>query len=186
MSWGLISVCFFAALAYLLYASLIIKRNKVREAEAGIDVQLKKRHDLIPNLLQTAAKFMKHETKLMEEITQLRTQAMASSFGSAPQQTAEIENMLGQKLKELSVSVENYPDLKSNQTVLQAMQSMTDTEEHIAAARRFYNAAVNSLNNAVEIFPGSLIASMMNIQKAAFFAADASEKKEINAGDYLK
>ncbi len=186
MSMELTLVCITAGLVYLLYISLVMKRNKVREAESGIDVQLKKRHDLIPNLLQTAATFMKHESKLMEEITQLRTQAMASSFNANPQQSAELENMLGQKLKEFCISVENYPDLKSNQTMIQAMQSMADTEEHIAAARRFYNAAVNSLYNAVEIFPSNIIASMTNIQKAAFFAAETKEKQEINAGDYFK
>lgn len=174
------------AAAYLLYVSLIKKKNKLKEAAAGIDVQLKKRYDLIPNLLQTAAKFMAHETALMEEITKLRTAAMNSDIVRNPAQAFAAENELSNKLKDFNLSVENYPDLKSNQTMIQAMEGMQDVEEHIAAARRFYNAAVNDLNNAVEIFPSSLVAAMLGIKPAVFFEAQANEKKEINAGDYFK
>ena len=138
---------------YFLYAGVIMKKNKVKEASAGIDVQLKKRYDLIPNLLNMAAKFMAHESKLMEEITKLRTAAMANSFKDNPQEKIKNEKLLESKLKEFNLSVENYPDLKSNQTMMTAMQSMNEVEEHIAAARRFYNAAVNDLTNACEIFP---------------------------------
>lgn len=172
--------------AYWLYISLIKKKNKVREASSGIDVQLKKRYDLIPNLLQTAAKFMEHETKLLEDITRLRTEAMRASFSDNPEQTARAETELSAKLKEFNLSVENYPDLKSNQTMLQAMEGMKDAEEHIAAARRFYNAAVNDLNNAVEIFPSSLIAGILGIRRAVFFEIQENEKQEIKAGDYFK
>lgn len=171
---------------YFLYVLLIRKKNKLKEATSGIDVQLKKRYDLIPNLLQTAAKFMEHETTLLEEITKLRTEAMNSDLARNPAQAFAAENELSNKLKDFNLSVENYPDLKSNQTMIQAMESMRDVEEHIAAARRFYNAAANDLNNAVEIFPSSLIASMLGIEPAVFFEAQKNEKREINVGDYFK
>ncbi len=186
MPISLIFLLIVLAVFYFLYISLIKKKNKVKEASSGIEVQLKKRYDLIPNLLQTASKFMEHEKFLMEEITKLRTEAMNGSFSNNPEQAAKIENALSNKLKEFNISVENYPDLKSNQTMVQAMDSMKDVEEHIAAARRFYNAAVNDLNNAVEIFPSSIIAGLLGIKQAVFFDAPENEKQSINAGDFFK
>ena len=174
------------AVLYFVYVSLIRKKNKVKEASAGIDVQLKKRYDLIPNLLQIAAKFMEHERSLLEDLTKLRTEAMKGSFAKNPKQAAEIENQLSAKLKEFNISVENYPDLKSNQTMGQAMSGLQDVEENLAAARRFYNAAVNDLNNAVEIFPSSLFAKMLGISKGVLFSAPDNEKEPINVGDYFK
>ena len=174
------------AIYYLLYVSLINKKNKLKEALAGVDVQLKKRYDLIPNLLTTAAKFMEHETALLEEITSLRTEAMTGSFAKNPEQVAKIENKLTEKLREFNISVENYPDLKSNQTMVQAMQAMEEVEENIAAARRFYNSAVNDLNNAVEIFPSSIIARQLHIKQSAYFVAPENEKKSVNAGEFFK
>ena len=142
---------------------------------------------LIPNLLNMAAKFMAHESKLMEEITKLRTAAMANSFKDNPQEKIKNEKLLESKLKEFNLSVENYPDLKSNQTMMTAMQSMNEVEEHIAAARRFYNAAVNDLTNACEIFPSSLIASMLGIRAdMPYFEAEEAAKAPVNSGDYFK
>ena len=171
---------------YFLYATLIHKKNKVHEAAAGIDVQLNKRYDAIPNLLTIAAKFMEHERGLMEQITALRAHAMASSFIDKPEETIKLQNELTAKLHEFNVSVENYPDLKSNQAIIDAMEAVRENEENIAAARRFYNSAVNTLNNAVEIFPSSLIARLLKIEKAVFFEAPEAVKRSINAGDYFK
>ena len=185
------TVIIFALLAiiavfYFIYVSLIKKKNKVKEASSGIDVQLKKRYDTIPNLLSMASKYMSFEENLLKEITQLRTQAMETSFLKNPKESVKLENKLSSKLKEFNVSVENYPDLKSSQPMVQAMSSLSDVEENIAAARRFYNAAVNDLNNAVEIFPSSLIANMLNIKQAVFFETPENEKQSIQAGDYFK
>ncbi|MBP5353211.1 MAG: LemA family protein [Alphaproteobacteria bacterium] len=173
---------------YVLYVRLIKIRNKVNESMADIDVQLKKRYDLIPNMLQMAAKFMEHEKTLMTELTNLRTKAMQNTFVGSPKEKMELENLLNQKLQEFKVSLENYPDLKSNQTMITAMQSMNEVEEHIAASRRFYNANVNELKNAVEIFPSSLIASMLGItyEKTPFFEVSEAERKPINSADYFK
>lgn len=174
------------AVFYMIYVSLIHKKNKVKEASSGIDVQLKKRYDTIPNLLTAAAKYMSFEEKLLEDITKLRTQAMDNSFIKNPKKSVELENLLSSKLREFNVSVENYPDLKSSQPMIQAMAALSDVEENIAAARRFYNAAVNDLNNAVEIFPSSFVAHLLHIKQAIFFEAPDDEKKSIHTGDYFK
>lgn len=172
---------------YSLYVSLIQKKNKVRESMGGIDVQLKKRYDLIPNILVIANKFMEHERGLITEITQLRTQA---SSLRADQDTIskkiDLDNQIATKMGQLMVNVENYPQLKSDQTMVQAMQTYSEVEEHIAAARRFYNSAVNDLNNAVEIFPSSMIASALDIRPYPFFEAEEAARKSVNAADYFK
>ena len=173
---------------FVLYVQLIVCRNKVQESMADIDVQLKKRYDLLPNMLQMAAKFMEHEKKLMTELADLRTRAMQNNFVTKPQEKMALENMLNQKLQEFKLSVENYPDLKSNQTMMTAMQSMNEVEEHIAAARRFYNANVNELKNRVEIFPSSLVAKWININYAQtpFFEISEIERAPLNSKDYFK
>lgn len=175
-------------LFYAQYVRLIVVRNKVRESASDIDVQLKKRYDLIPNMLQMAAKFMEHEKSLMTELTELRTKAMANTFVASPKEKIEMESLLNQKLGEFRVSLENYPDLKSNQTMITAMQSMNEVEEHISAARRFYNSNVNALKNAVEIFPGNIVAMLVgvNYKDTPFFEVSEVEKQPINSKDYFK
>ena len=163
---------------YILYVSIIKKKNKVKEATSGIDVQLKKRYDLIPNLLNMAQKFMEHEKELMTEIVRLRSEAMKKTFNGNEKEMMELNNMIDAKLKDFWLSVENYPDLKSNQTMVQAMQSFNEVEEHIAAARRFYNASVNELKNAVEIFPGNIIASIIGVKAdMPFYEAENAAKE---------
>ena len=171
---------------YMLYVSVIKKKNKVKEAMAGIDVQLKKRYDLIPNILTIANKFMEHEKGLISEITTLRTQASGiRSNQDTISEKINLDNSITSKMSQLLVNVESYPQLKSDQTMIQAMQTYSEVEEHIAAARRFYNSAVNELNNAVEIFPSSMIASFLGISVYPFFEADEAAKKSVNASDYF-
>lgn len=174
-------------LLYVVYVGVIQKKNKVKEAFASIDVQLKKRYDLMPNILMIANKFMEHEKGLIEDVTKLRTQAvnMKSDFSNM-EEKIKLENELQTKLGQLMVSVENYPQLKSNETMVQAMQTFAETEEHIAAARRFYNAAVLDLNNAVEIFPSSFFAGMIGVTSLPFFEVENEQQREaINANDYF-
>lgn len=172
---------------YALYVSLIKKKNRLKESASGIDVQLKKRYDLIPNLLTMAAKFMEHEKMLMEEITKLRSDAMAVNFADEPAKRFELENRLSSKIGEFRLSAENYPDMKSNQAMINAMESLSDVEEHIAAARRFYNSNVTDLKNAVEIFPSSLVAKLIGIKdEMPFFTAEENAKKDIDAGSFFK
>ncbi|MCG9697936.1 LemA family protein [Shewanella sp. Isolate11] len=175
-------------IAYLWYVSLIKKRNTGREALSGIDVQLKKRADLVPNILKIAKKFMEHEKSLLTEITALRAQVAAGydqSDSEAIKSHLAAAEKLNSKMGQLMVNVENYPELKSDITMLQAMQTYNEVEEHISAARRFYNSAVSELNTAVEIFPGSIIASMAKVKVMPFYEADEAAKESVDAADYL-
>lgn len=175
-------------LLYPSYVVVIKNKNKVEEALASIDTQLQKRHDLIPNILSMANKFMEHERSLIEEVTQLRTKALNTQTSlSNMQEKIQVESELQAKLGQLMVSVENYPQLKSNETMTQAMQTFSEVEEQISAARRFYNAAVRDLNNSVEIFPSSMWATSLGISELSFFEiTDEAAKEPINAMAYFK
>lgn len=171
---------------YALYVGLIKKKNRLKESASGIDVQLKKRYDMIPNLLTMAAKYMEHERSLMEEITKLRSDAMGYNFQDNPAKKIELENMLNQRMSDFKLTAENYPDMKSNQTMLNAMESLNEVEEHIAASRRFYNANVTEMKNALEIFPSSLVAAMIGIKDTMpFFEAEDAAKKDISAASFF-
>ncbi|MFD0916645.1 LemA family protein [Pseudahrensia aquimaris] len=170
------------------YVQIIMRRNKVREALGSIDAHLKQRLDLIPNMLRMAQKFMTHERSLLEDITQLRTRVAELAQAPDPQTSGarlSIEDMISSKMGQLMVQVENYPDLKSDQTMVQAMQTFNEVEARIAASRRFFNSAVTALNNAVEIFPGSLIAKLAGVSAVPHFAAEEEARKAINADDFL-
>lgn len=173
---------------YLLYVQLITKKNRAREALSSIDVQLKKRHDLVPNILTIARKFMDHEKELLSEVTQMRSLAGADYDKSNPDAVKEhlgAEKKLQSSMMQFFAVAENYPDLKSHSTMVQAQETYEEVEGHIAAARRFYNSAVTDLNNAVEIFPGSLIAGFIRIVAMPYFEMDEAEKKPVDAADYL-
>ena len=181
----IILACLFGL--YGIYVGLIQKKNKVAEAFSSIDVQLKKRYSLIPNILTIANKFMEHEKTLMTELTALRAKAvdLSSKKGNIKEKLA-LDNEISSKMGQLMVSVENYPQLKSDSTMVTAMQTYNEVEEHISAARRFYNSAVLELNNAVEIFPSSMVAIMCGIEQQEFFQANDIDRKDVNAADYLK
>ena len=181
---ALILIC--SIILYSAYASVIKRKNKVKEAFSSINVQLKKRYDLIPNILTIANKFMEHERGLMEDLTKLRTEVLSvpNNYENI-ERKLDLDNQIKNKMQQLLVSVENYPQLKSDQTMLTAMQTYNEVEEHIAAARRFFNSAVNDLNNAVEIFPSSLFAKKLGIYTQEFFKVDEVETKPINANDFF-
>lgn len=187
-NWLVISIVAICIIAlYILYVKLIKCKNKTREAMSGIDVQLKKRYDLIPNILSIAQKYMEHERGLFDEITKLRTAAAGiKSDANTIGEKINLDNQIASKMGQLMVNVENYPQLKADNTMITAMQTYSEVEEHIAAARRFYNSAVNELNNAVEIFPSSLVAAMIGIRAYPFFETDETSRQSINAADYLK
>ena len=186
--WVILSVILFLLVAYVLYKAyvkVVTARNQLDEALSGIDVQLKKRSDLIPNLLQIASKFMKHEKEIFTEITELRTAVMKQQVGSEKRFATEAK--LQEAMKKFSISVENYPQLKSDATMAKAMDAYMDVEENISAARRFYNAALRELKNKTQIFPGSLFADFAgDVSKYAYFQASEEERKSVNVGDYLK
>lgn len=173
---------------YFWYVVIISRRNKAREAFSGIDVQLKKRHDLIPNILKIARRFMAHEKSLMEEITKLRAQAIAQESKDGPEAAAakfDVERALQDRLGKLMVAVENYPDLKSDSHMLQAQRTFNEVEANISAARRFYNASVTDLRNSIQIFPGTLIARLASVGDMPLFEAAESERATVDADAYL-
>ena len=171
---------------YSMYVSLVKKKNKVLEAFASIDVQLKKRYDLIPNIIRIAKQYMEHEKTVLEDITNIRSKLMTfSDKYKNVSQKAVLDNELAQKMASIMLAVENYPQLKANETMIMAMQTYNEVEEHIAAARRFYNSAVNELKNAVEIFPSSIIAKLVGIKALDFFKAQEPERAAVNAAEFL-
>lgn len=173
---------------YVWYIKIITNKNSVKETLSGIDVQLKKRTDLIPNILKIAAKFMEHEKSLLEEITQLRTQILKQADKTddkSVEKRFELENILEDKLSGLMVSVENYPDLKSQETMLEAQRAYADVEQHISAARRSYNSALTDLRNSIEIFPGNIVAKIINVTAGQYFETTEAERKPVDANDFL-
>ena len=174
---------------YIWYAGLISKRNKAKEALSGIDVQLRKRFDLIPNILKIASRFLEHEKELLTNITDLRAKAMKDYNPGDPDAVKghlEAAGALQPAMMRLFAVAENYPDLKSDTTMVRAQDTYTEVEGHIAAARRAYNAAVTSLNNSVEIFPGSVIARMANVQGMPFYEeTEEAARQPVDASDFL-
>ncbi len=171
------------AVLYFWYATIVRRANKVREALGSIDAHLRQRHDLIPNLVKLAGKFMAHERALIEEVTRLRARAEVSS-GSASDRFA-VENQLAQATGRLLVSAESYPELKSDATVIEAQRSWSETEAQITAARRFYNAAVTDLNNAIQVFPGSILAVLAGARDMAYFETPPETRSAPDVGTLL-
>jgi LemA protein len=172
---------------YVWYATLIARRNKVKEAMSSVDVHPNQRHDLIPNIVKLAGRFMEHERELLTEVTRLREEARRP-IGSTPGEVGkrfEVEGRLGQRMGQLLVSMEAYPELKSDRPLVEAQQTWTEIEAQITAARRFYNAAVNQLNNSIQIFPGQIIAAIAGVQAMPFFEAAEGARVAPNVDDIL-
>ena len=159
----------YAIFVYNRFVSLI-KRSE--EAWADIDVQLKRRYDLIPNLIATVKGYAAHEQKTLADVTEMRTRAMNAT---APHEKAEAENMLSGALKSLFAVSENYPDLKANQNFLELQRELTDTEDKIQAARRFYNGNVRDLAIALQTFPSNIIAGMFGFSGREYFELEEGE-----------
>jgi len=163
-----------------IFNVLIRLKNRTKEAWSDIDVQLKRRHDLIPNLVNSVKGYMKHERELLENITKARSQAMSAQETGNTADLAKAENMLGGMLGKLQIAVEAYPDLKANQNVGQLMDELSDTENKIQASRRFYNGNVRDFNIKIEVFPNNLIAGILKFKKFEFFEIEeASERKNV-------
>jgi LemA protein len=172
---------------YVWYASIIKRRNRVTEALSGIDVQLQQRHDLIPNVLVIARRFMEHERSLLTDITELRAKAhqhIGERDLSKVAEKFETEARLGQQMGRLLMLAENYPQLRSDGPMIEAQRTYSEIEANLAAARRFYNAAVAELSNAVQIFPGPLLMGLAGVKtvpppfqtvEAARVAVDAAK-----------
>ena len=154
-----------------IYNGLVSRRNRVDEALAQIEVQLKRRHDLIPNLVNAVKGYMGFEQKVLTDVTNARAAAVAAG-SQGPAQQAAAENALTGTLRSLFAVVENYPELKANQNVLELQEQLTTTENQIAFSRQHYNASVLDYNTAIQVFPAVLIAGMFGFTKRDFFDAE--------------
>src|SRR4051812_7001407 len=173
MSGGIVALIVVVVLLVVLalffvaqYNGLIRLRNVVQESWRQIDVELNRRHDLIPNLVETVKGYAAHERGTLDEVTAAR--AAAAAPGASPAQQAQQENVLTQALGRLFAVAEAYPDLKANTNFLQLQRDLTDTEDRVAASRRFYNANVRSLNTKVETVPSNVVAGMFGIKTAEY------------------
>ena len=156
------------------YNTLVRLRQHVRESWSAIDTELKRRYDLIPNLVETVKGYAAHERETLEAVIAARAAAVAST-GSAEEQARD-ENVLVGALRQLFAVVESYPDLKANQNFLRMQEELTVTEDRIQAARRFYNGNVRDLNTRIEVFPSNLIASTFGFRPETFFEIDDAER----------
>ena len=168
---GIVVVLFFIAI--LLNNRLVVLRNKKDNEWAQIDVQLKRRADLIPNLVETVKGYAKHESSTFEEVIQARNSLVSAK---TPEEEIKKNNELTNAISKLFALAENYPDLKANQNFLSLQNDLKETEDKISMARQFYNDTVLTYNNQVEMVPTNIIASMFGFKKAAFFEVDESEK----------
>jgi LemA protein len=155
-----------------MYNSLVSGRNHVRESWSGIDTELKRRYDLIPNLVETVKGYARHEREVLERVVRARTAAVSST--GSPEAQAKDENQLVGALKQLFAVAEAYPDLKASQNFLALQQQLAETEDRIQASRRFYNANVRDYNNRCQMFPTSLLAGMFKFEPAEFFEIDSA------------
>ncbi len=175
MLWIFIAAGVVALWLIFTYNGLITLKNRVDEAWSDIDVQLKRRYDLIPNLINTVKGYATHERELLEKVTEARSKAMQAGDDGK----AEAENMLTGALKSLFAVAENYPDLKANQNFLELQRELSDTENKIQASRRFYNGNVRDFNTKLQTFPTNLIGGILRFTERKFFEAAEGEKAPV-------
>lgn len=168
-------VGFLLLLLIFIFNNLVRKRNRVEESWSDIEVQMKRRYDLIPNVLETVKGYAAHEKGVLENVTRARTQAMGAHSGA---EHAEAENMLSNTLKTLFAVAENYPDLKANANFLDLQRELADTENKIQSARRFYNSNVRDYNIAIESFPANMVAKTLKFTRKELFDLDEEAARE--------
>ena len=166
-----------------IYNGLVVARQRVKEAWSTIDTQLKRRYDLIPNLLETVKGYMQYEKGTFEAVVKARNEAMSAS---STEERGKAEETLSGTLKTLFALSENYPDLKANEHFLELQRQLTDTEDKIQATRQFYNTVVLTLNAKIEMFPSNLIANLFHFEKAQFFEMTEAEAKAAQKAPTVK
>jgi LemA protein len=184
MSMGLWLIIGIAVVMVMLYNSLVGKKNQVENVFASIDAILKKRYDLIPNLVSTVQTYMQHEKSTLTEITEMRAKAVSGQMSD--DEKVDLDNKLSKMMGGIMVAVENYPDLKANQNFIQLQKTLNEVEEQISAARRAYNAAVTDYNNAVEMLPTSIMASMMHYNRKKVFEISEQERQNVDVKQLFK
>ena len=181
MIYAIVIAAVLIIIVVAIYNNLVRKKNDVENAFGSMDAMLKKRYDLIPNLVETVKEYMKHEKNLLTEITELRAKAVTGEISS--DERVELENKIVKSMAGIMVAVENYPDLKANQNFLQLQGAWNEVEEQISASRRAYNASVTTYNNGVETFPSNVIAGIINYKRKAVFEIPEEERQNLNAKD---
>lgn len=160
------------------YNSLVSKRNSADKAFASIDAMAKKRYDLIPNLVATVQQYMKHERETLTQITEMR--ARATSGNISDDEKIELDQKISRAVSGIMVAVENYPELKASSNFMQLQGALNEVEEQLSAARRFYNAAVTDLNNAIQMVPTNIVANMFNFKTKQLFEITDRERQNID------
>lgn len=161
-----------------MYNGLVRKRNEVDNAFGGMDVQLKKRYDLIPNLVATVKQYASHEKELLEKVTELRAQATSGKLSS--DEKVAVDNQISAGMKGIMVAVESYPDLKANENFMNLQKTLNEVESQISAARRTYNAVITDFNNGVQSFPQNIIAGMMHLKVKLVFVIPEVERQNVD------
>jgi len=179
-TWIILGIIVLLAIILVgMYNGLIRSKNRVDEAWSDIDVQLKRRHDLIPNLVETVKGYAAHEQETFEKVTQARNAAMGAQNTQDPKAVLEAENALSSTLRSIFALAESYPDLKANQNFLELQRDLTDTEDKIMASRRFYNTNVRDFNTKLQVFPTNIFGRMLGFKDYAFFEAADTEKEPV-------
>lgn len=176
----LVIVGILALIAIVLYNGLVGKKNQVDNAFASIDAMLKKRYDLIPNLVATVKQYAAHEEGTLTKVTEMRAKALSGSLST--DERIELDNQISKAMGGIMVAVESYPELKANENFLQLQRSLNEIEEQISASRRAFNAAVTDYNNAIEMFPTNLMASLMSYKRRALFEIPEQERSNVDVG----
>lgn len=171
-------------IAIFLYNSIVSKKNQIDNAYSAIDVMLKKRFDLIPNLVEVVKQYTEYEQTTLNKIVELRTKASSGNLNDTERN--DVDQQLSGQIKSLMVNIENYPDLKANNSYVNLQRTWTESEEQIAAARRSFNASVTNYNDAIMTFPGNVFASMFSFQKATVLASSDEERKSISAKELFQ
>ena len=178
MSTSLIVLIVIILALVLMYNSLVAKKNQVENIFASVDTVLKKRYDLIPNLVSSVSKYMEHEKGLLEEVTKLRADANKPNISD--EQKIALDAKISTALGSIMIAVENYPDLKANENVMHLQRTLNEVEEQISAARRAYNQAVTDYNNALEQIPTNFMATAMAYRRKEVFEIVEAERKNVN------
>jgi len=181
---ALIIIAVIAIIIALLYNSLIGKKNQVDNIFGGIDAVLKKRYDLIPNLVSSVQQYMQHEKGILEKVTELRAQAIKPNIPD--EKKIALDKEITGALGSIMVAVENYPELKANENVMHLQHTLTEIEAQISAARRAYNQAVTDYNNAIEMIPTNILANMMHYTRKQVFEISETQRQNVNVKELFK
>ena len=179
MQWIILGIVGVIVLSIILiYNGLVNRKNQVENAFGGMDAQLKKRYDLIPNIVNTVKTYMQHEADTLTQITELRAKATADNISN--DEKVDLDNALTAKLGGIMVAVENYPDLKASDNFIQLQRNLNEVESQISASRRTYNAVVTEYNNGIEMFPSNLLANFLNYQRKKVFEIPEEQRGNVD------